>query len=333
MNAVPEALGLRPDQVEAVLAAAGAAPSVHNTQPWRFRVTSEGIELHADPTRRLPVVDPEERELHLSCGAALFNLRVALESFGVRPLVSVVPDPARPELVAVVRRGGLARPDQQRDALVRAVPLRRTNRLPFRDEPVPAGHRQALVRAAQAERAWLHVVEDRTERARLRTMAARGHETLWADPAYRAELTRWTGGESGRTDGVPASAGGPRAEPQDEWVLRDFTGGHARPRAAGKDFEADPLLVVLCTFYEGRLAEVQAGQAMERVLLTATSLGLSASFLSQVVEVRPVREELRRLLGGGLEPQMLLRIGFGSPVPAVPRRPVADLLVQDSKVG
>ncbi|MCP2260986.1 Nitroreductase family protein [Streptoalloteichus tenebrarius] len=333
MNAVPEALGLRPDQVEAVLAAAGAAPSVHNTQPWRFRVTSEGIELHADPTRRLPVVDPEERELHLSCGAALFNLRVALESFGVRPLVSLLPDATRPGLLAMVRQGGRARRCHEVEALARAVPLRRTNRLPFRDEPVPAGHRQALVRAAQAERAWPHVVEDRSQRAELRRLVARSHDTLTRDPGYRVELAEWTGRESGHADGVPVTAGGPRREPQDEWVLRDFTGGQARPRAVGKDFEADPLLVVLCTFYEGRLAEVQAGQAMERVLLTATSLGLSASFLSQVVEVRPVREELRRLLGGGLEPQMLLRIGFGSPVPAVPRRPVADLLVQDSKVG
>ncbi|SHF11329.1 Acg family FMN-binding oxidoreductase [Streptoalloteichus hindustanus] len=333
MSAVPEALGLRPDQVEAVLEAACAAPSTHNTQPWRFRLTPEGIELHADPTRRLPVVDPEDRELLLSCGAALFNLRIALQSFDIRPLVSVVPDRDRPELVAVVRRGGLARASGELDRLVRAVRERRTNRFPFLDQPVPAGHRQALVRAAQAERAWLHVVEDRTQRARLRTMLARANQTLWADPDYRAEFAHWTGREPGAAEGVPASAGGPRREPQDEWALRDFTGGRGRPRPPGRDFESEPLVVVLSSFYEGRSAEVQAGQAMEHVLLTATSLGLSASFLSQVVEVKPVREELRRLLGGGLAPQMVLRIGFGSPVPAAPRRPVTDLLVQGSEVG
>ncbi|SHF69782.1 Acg family FMN-binding oxidoreductase [Streptoalloteichus hindustanus] len=333
MTALPEALGLSPDQVEAVLVAAASAPSVHNTQPWRFRLSDDSVEVHADPERRLPVVDPDDRELRLSCGAALFNLRLAVESHGVRPLVSLVPDHARPSLVAVVRRGGPARPRRELDELVRAIPLRRTNRLPFLDQPVPEGHRRPLVEAAEAERAWLHVVRDREQRAELRAMVVRATELLHADPEYRAELARWTGREPNRTDGVPSSAGGPRREPQDEWVLRDFTGGQARPRLTGKDFEDDPLLVVLCSHYEGRVAEVQTGQAMEHVLLTATALGLAVSFLSQVIEVPSVRDELRRMVGGGLEPQTVLRIGFGSPVPAVPRRPVAELLVRDSAAG
>ncbi|SHF90082.1 Acg family FMN-binding oxidoreductase [Streptoalloteichus hindustanus] len=332
---VPGALGLRPDQIEAALTAACAAPSTHNTQPWRFRVTDEGatgaIELYADTGRHLPVLDPEDRELLLSCGAALFNLRVALESFGVRPMVTLLPDATRPELLAVVSRCGRARGSHQRAALARAVPLRRTNRHPFLDQPVPAGHCQALTRAAQAERAWLHVLEDRTDRARLRGMVARSHETQRSNPRYRAELAEWTRPDR-HDDGVPATAWGPRPEPQDEWALRDFTAGHGRPRPAGRDFESDPLVVVLSSFYEGRLAELQAGQAMQHVLLTATSLGLSASFLSQVVEVRPVREELRGLLGGDVVPQMVLRIGFGSPVPAVPRRPLADLLLREVAV-
>jgi hypothetical protein len=84
-------------------------------------------------------------------------------------------------------------------------------------------------------------------------------------------------------------------------------------RFVGKDYESDPLVVVLCSFYDGRLAELQAGQAMQRVLLAATTLGLSASFLSQPVKVPGIRDELRRALGGSLVPQTMLRIGFGSP--------------------
>ena len=124
-----------------------------------------------------------------------------------------------------------------------------------------------------------------------------------------------------------AASAGVRPAPQDEWALRDF---QAAERTPGKDYESDPLVVVLCSFYDGALAELQAGQALQRVLLTATTLGLSASFMSQAIEVRPVRDELRRTLGGTLEPQTVLRIGFGSPVPASPRRAVRDLLLTPS---
>ncbi|MFE9749379.1 hypothetical protein ACFYOT_31085 [Saccharothrix saharensis] len=97
-------------------------------------------------------------------------------------------------------------------------------------------------------------------------------------------------------------------------------------RTPGKDYESDPLVVVLCSFHDGAFAELQAGQALQRVLATATTLGLSASFLSEVIGVRPVREELRRALGGTLEPQAVLRVGFGSPVPAGPRPTLEELL-------
>ena len=106
MNRVPAALGLTPEQVETVLATAGRAPSPHNTQPWRFRVRRHAIELHLDPERALPVVDPEGTEQRLACGAALFNLRLALHSYGIRPLVTFLPDRGNPNYLAVVRHGG-----------------------------------------------------------------------------------------------------------------------------------------------------------------------------------------------------------------------------------
>src|SRR5262249_32157898 len=127
--------------------------------------------------------------------------------------------------------------------------------------------------------------------------------------------------------GVPVTAGGYQPAPQDEWVLRDFTAGRGRTRIEGKDFEPDPLVVVLCSFYEGALAELQAGQALQRLLLTATTLGLSASFLSQPIEVPHLRIELRRALTTTMHPQVILRIGFGSPVPNVSRRPVVESLM------
>ncbi|MBB5801155.1 nitroreductase [Saccharothrix ecbatanensis] len=323
MADVTEVLGLAVDEVTDVLTAAALAPSVHNTQPWRFRLAPDRIELHADPARRLPATDPEDRELRLSCGAALFNLRLALRDHGIRPLVTLMPGAETPGALATVRRGGNRDLDDETRQLIKAIPARRTNRKPFRDAPVPVGHRHALVRAAERERSWLHVVTDRDERARLQRLVAKAQRIQAGAPEVRAELTDWTGPRTG--DGIPPTSAGVRPAPQDEWAMRDF---QAAERPPGKDYESDPLIVVLSSFYSGPLAELQAGQALQRVLLTATTLGLSASFMSQAIEVRPVREELRRTLGGNLEPQTVLRIGFGSPVPASPRRTVRELLLE-----
>jgi hypothetical protein len=330
MTDIPGALGLTPEQVEDVLATAGRAPSLHNSQPWRFRLTPHLIELHADPERRVPQADPDDRELRMACGAALFNLRLALHGQGIRPIVTVLPAGARPGLLAVVRHGGpkAATPEQLR--LLRAVPLRRTNRHPFSDEPVPPPALYALRRAASEEGGLLHVVDEPAARTRLQQMSFRAYRAQTADPEFHAELDRWTATPPGRRDGVPATAGGPLSEPQDRWVLRDFRGGSGPARPPGKDFETEPLLAVLTAQLSGALGDVHAGLALERILLTATAEGLAVSFLSHVVEVRPTREELRRLIGETRPPQAVLRIGRGYPVAATPRREVSDVLDPES---
>ncbi|HEX8867001.1 MAG TPA: nitroreductase, partial [Lentzea sp.] len=322
------ALGLAADQVEAVLRSASFAPSVHNSQPWRFRVWPDRVELHPDLTRTLPATDPENRELRLSCGAALFNMRVALQGFGVRPLVTILPGHEAPGALATLRRGGVIKPDDEMVALLKAVPNRRTNRRPFFESGVDTRHRHALVRAAELERSWLHIVGTREEVARMKGFVRRAHQIQREDPAVQAELEAFTGHRPNAADGVPPASAGARPEPQDEWAFRDFHPGQKHERLSGKDYESNPLVAVVCSHHDGPLSEVQAGQAMQRVLLTATTLGLSASFMSQPVEVRAVREELRRSIGGTLVPQTVLRIGYSTPVPATPRRPVAELLME-----
>jgi nitroreductase len=325
MSVIPGALGLTGEQVEGLLTTAGRAPSLLNSQPWRFRLTPSTVELHADPERRVPVADPDDRELRIGCGAALFNLRLGLHGLGIRPLVTVLPNRSRPDLLAVVRAGGRKpiTPDQQR--LLQAVPLRRTNRHPFSDAPVTLQEQYALRRAAQDEGCWLHLIDDRHQRVTLQRIAARAHDAQMSDPLFRAEFDDWTA-RSSATSGVPAMAGGPLPEPQDRWVLRDYTAGTGDARVPGKDFEAEPLVAVLFAHLSGPEAEIQAGQALQRVLLTATAEGLATSFLSHVVEVPLAREELRRLVGVTRPPQVVLRIGRGWPVPATPRRSAADLV-------
>jgi hypothetical protein len=323
---VPAALGLSPRDVAAVLETAGLAPSVHNTQPWAFRVTPEVIELHADPSRRLPVADGQDVELRIGCGAALLNLRLALEARGVRPEVARLPDRDRSGLVAGIRHGGPAVATPQVRELLAAVPRRRTNRHPFSEVPVGVPDQQQLCRAAAVEDASLHLVHNRARRTEIGELARRAHRMQMADPAFRAELAAWTGTSTDRPDGVPVSSGA-RPAGQDRWVLRDFTAGAGPERIPGKDFEDEPLIAVLTASLAGALGDVQAGEALQRVLLTATVEGLAVSYLSQLVEVPEVRAAMHQLLGTLRPPQVVLRIGHGWPTPRVPRRAVADMLL------
>jgi hypothetical protein len=148
------------------------------------------------------------------------------------------------------------------------------------------------------------------------------------DPAFRAELAAWTGRSPDRPDGVPVTAAGPLPAPQDRWVLRDFTAGAGRDRVAGKDFENEPLIAVVTATFSGVPGHVQAGEALQRVLLTATVEGLAVSFLSQLVEVPDVCDAVQRLLTTIRPPQVVLRIGHGWPTTRTARRAAADLLVE-----
>lgn len=316
---------LTSDDVREVLLAASAAPSLHNSQPWRFVCTARTIELHVDSARGLPAADPDQREMLLSCGAALLNLRLALRAHGVHAVVSLLPDASRPDLVARIRPGGRHPVSPADRALAQAIAARHTNRRPFLPTAVPHTAVPALRKAARAEQAWLATLAP-VQLPLLRAQMAVAHQVQQDDPAFQEEWERWTGRPEGSVDGVPVRSSGPLPEPHDVWVLRDFSGGRARQRIPGKDFEPDPLIVVVGSVHDSALARLQAGQAMERVLLTATTLGLSASFLSQVVEVPATRRQLRELIGGGLWPQIVLRLGYGSPVPPTPRRDLSELV-------
>ncbi len=329
MDEPRSALGLPPEQLSTLLTAAGQAPSLHNSQPWRFRLHPRSIELHADLDRQLPATDPDGRELRLACGAALFNLRLALHGLNIRPTVTIFPDTAQPALLATVRHGGHKPPTPHQLRLLQAIPHRRTNRRPFDDIPVGPADQHALRHAALEEGCWLQVIEDPTQRRTLQQLTARAHHQQLTDPAFITELTRWTSTTPDRRDGVPASAGGPQPAPQDLWTLRDFSAGTSPERVPGKNYEHEPLIAVLSPYQVGPAADVRAGQALQHVLLTATMHGLSVSFLSQLVEVPTAREHLRRLIGGTRPPLAVLRIGHGYPVPATPRRAVTDLVIPE----
>jgi nitroreductase len=308
-----------------LLHAATAAPSMHNTQPWRFRVghASSTIELWADPARMLPLGDPRGRAAHIACGAALFNLRMAAAVAGLEPCLRLLPDPRQPLRLAKVRLGAGHRVTPDERELHAAIAWRQTNREPFSAQAVPPGIRAELAEAANLEGAFLHFL-DHGEAKRVLRLAADAERELLADPGYRAELARWAGGERDR-DGIPDSALGPNSL-EGLAPVRDFT--PARPPVPVRYawFEAHPQLTVLSVRNGGPVEWLRAGQALQRVWLTATLRGIAVCPLTQPLETADAWQ-VRDPRSGIEEPQMILRIGYGLPLPAgAPRRPVPEVL-------
>ena len=309
--------------VAELLAAAVAAPSMHNTQPWRFRVwrAANTIELHADPARTLQYSDPRGRALHIACGAALFNLRLAAAAAGRQPEVRLLPDPGQALLLATVRLAGPYQAQPAELELRAAITRRHTNRGPFSGRPVPPGVLAELAEAAELEGALLHIL-DHDETIRVLHLVQDAERDQLADPAYRAELAQWAGGARDR-EGIPDSALGPRS-PDSPTPVRDFTPGRPWPPSYAW-FEETPQLAVLSVHSGARADWLRAGQALQRVLLTATNRGIAATPLTQPLETAEAWL-VHDPRSGSEQPQMILRIGYGLPVQPAPRRPVPEVL-------
>lgn len=306
-----------------------AAPSIRNTQPWLFRLGEGTVEVLADLRRHLPTIDPRGRELHISIGAALLNLRVAVLAHGRQPATHLFPSAAEPQLVARVVLGP---PRYRRDTvrrLARAIPRRHTNRRPFTDVAIPPGVLTELRDAAHAEDGTLTIADDVHRDAVLGLVRTAEHR-WFSRPDYWAELAEWTLADVGRTDGVPPEAFGPWSAAE-AVPLRDF-GLIQTARRRVTRFEESPVIAVLHTAGDSPAAWVRAGQALERVLLTATVRGLSSTPMTQPLEI----PELRRLLTddtGGLAPQAVLRLGYGPACAPSPRRALDEMLDHHAHPG
>ncbi|SNY59119.1 Acg family FMN-binding oxidoreductase [Paractinoplanes atraurantiacus] len=300
---------------------ATSAPSLHNSQPWLFRIHQDTVDVYADPSRRLTVLDPGGREQLISVGAAVFTLRLAVAAAGYRVATELLPDPDEPDLVARVRAGCPARPSRAAEALAAAVPHRHTNRWPFTHTPVPAAVIEHLRDAARREGAVLTVASAAVRDSML-GLARAAERRLRARPGYRDELARWTG-QGARTDGVPLWAAGPW-DSLETVPIRDFAELAELPRPTER-FEPYPTVLVLATPGDERADQLRAGAALQRVLLTATWQNLSTTPIGQLVEVPAVRRALTDP-AGGLSAQMVLRVGYGRVVGPTPRRPLTEVL-------
>jgi hypothetical protein len=297
-----------------VVGAAVWAPSVHNTQPWWFTADGPEISLHADAGRQLTVADPGGREMMISCGAALFTARLALRSLGYIPQTRVLPDPAQPLLVARVRWQRRAAPTGFEQRLFDQVLRRRTHRGGFDPLPLAPELLAALQEGAAGDGARLRIVTGEGTRAALAAAVQTAERALRLDSAHVRELAGWVSPPGSiRRDGIPHTAYPARPERTcPHFPSRDFAHGRgwglpafsprAAPRSAG-------VVCLLTTTGDRPVDWVNAGQALQRVLLTSAVGGVAAALHSQPLELAWLRASIRTQLGDGSYPQLLLRLG------------------------
>ena len=311
-------------QIEVLVAAAGAAPSMHNTQPWRFDVTGNVIDVLLDPDRMLPVEDPTGRATRIALGAAVFNLRVAAAHLGFDSWFGFLPAGPSAQLMARVVVAPSVAAVPPLGLLYAEIERRHTVRTPARTVEIPTGVRIELERVALAEGADLHWLADESL-----------DPVLWLvvdadlrgsiDHQRIAERRHWIGGTR-VDDGVPAEALGPRSVVYPS-VIRDLSATPRERRREAMAFEDHPLLAVLSTTGDTPADQLTAGMALQRVLLTANRRGVSASFLNQPLEYDDLRRRVQTLTGQPGHPHMVIRFVPHVHRDPVPRRSVADTLI------
>lgn len=318
-----------PTQVLTTAASAALlAPSVHNTQPWRFVLDADALEIHADRSRQLNVSDPSGRQLMISCGCALFNARVALAAQKYDAIVQRFPDPARKDLIATITL-----PSEQAEwtpiaSLEQHIARRHSNRRRFQETTVSPSVLYDLSSAAEHEHAELFRVREAAHRRSLSALSQQAEALEAADSRYRQELREWTTTDAKREDGVPAMAV-PFASGETssgDLPIRDYDTHTMGWLPAESRSGSDECLLILTTDGDDELSWLRAGEALQRVWLEASKANYVISLFTQVIEIPSLRNQLRTALTPRRQPQLVLRIGRAAATPASGRRSLDDVL-------
>lgn len=327
--------GLTPDVVDYLVATATRAPSVHNTQPWRFRFVDGAMELRADPSRGLRVADPAARELIISCGAALFTLKLAIRQLGLEPRADLFPDPDEPQLLARVRGLPGGKPTRDELKLLQAITRRHSHRGGFTRRRPSSDLLDDLRLIARSEGAYLTVIADGPTAGRLADLAWAADNEQLADLSWRAEMNKWATRPGAATrDGVPPQAYADKAPDNDGHQLpaRDFSLRRGWGRGDRSSAGAS-LLALLATDGDGPRAWLQAGMALQHVLLQAAVRWAFANFATQPLELPEIRAAIREAARTSTYPQMLFQLGHAHTAPLTPRRPVRDVVETHDEIS
>jgi len=310
-----------------LIATAARAPSVHNTQPWRFLVAKDTVELWCDPRRRT-CPDASGREMLISCGAALFGLRLAMRSLGFQPVVELLPDQARPRLLARARPGRSVPMNALEVRMLAAVPHRHTHRGAFEPGSLPRGLLPGLQNDALVEGAELAFIPPGLGFQRLARLTASAARRGNLDPRAKATIRRWTrAAVQPERDGIPATAlaaGQALVPRQGRLPQRDFDLGRNLGRLSAEG--APPsVTAILLTRGDRRTDWLHAGQALHRMLLHAASEWVFASLYTQPLEDPVTRVLVPGQVGIPGYPQMILQFGRAKTAASTARRSPDEL--------
>jgi nitroreductase len=314
------------ETIRSALLLAVRAPSVHNSQPWLWRVGENTLHLYANLELHLPHSDPDARDLMLSCGATLHHCVVAMAALGWQSTIHRFPNPAEPTHVAAIELHPHYPVDKADIALAAAIPRRRTDRRRYSSWPVPQADIALMVaRAARAD-VMLRRVDALDDLKRLIAEAAWRHRS---DHDYLTELAAWSG-RYGSIAGVPARST-PGSDSGAGVPTRVFAGGVLAETPDGKSPQDNAVVVALGTASDDKSARLRAGEVASLLLLTATALGLASCPITEPLEVTETRTQLaREVFGAEFYPQIMLRIGWApvnaDPLPATPRRGLSDVV-------
>lgn len=318
------------DTVLGAIELAIRAPSVHNTQPWRWQLGGRTVHLYADWDRQVRTTDPDGRDLIVSCGAALHHLRVALRASGWQTTVHRMPNPAYPaHLASIELRRYLPTDD---DVLLCGTILRRrSDRRPLSSWPVPPNHIDRMIAAAAKAGALLVPVSDSVTRAKLTAAIAEAARRQENDRAYAMEIAEWNGRGPFAADGVLAASSPAEASTRSAIAMRTFPGGTLPPYLGDNGADEATVLLALATAGDDTVSRLRAGEAASAALLTATELGLATCPLSEALEVTDIRQAVATdVLEDAGMPQLLIRVGWAPTtagrLPTSRRRPLADVL-------
>ncbi|TWU46686.1 Acg family FMN-binding oxidoreductase [Rubripirellula reticaptiva] len=306
------------------------APSSHNTQPWAFRLKPGQVELFADLTRACPVVDPHNRELTISCGAALYHLRLAMNNDSLATLVRVLPANDDEDLIARVLVAGPHNPSDDERVLFDAIPKRRTNRFPFSKQAIDSDRQAEWIDDAKSERVWIHLIHSDREKHAVADLVSQGDKIQASDKQFCRELAKWVhSNSSSRRDGIPGySQGISDLASHFGWLaVRTFDWGNGQAAKDRQLAEGSPLLAVIGSEADTPADWVDCGQALAKITLRAASCSIDASYLNQPIEVPSLRTKLAKSIGVNGYPQLLLRLGYGSEVKPTPRRSVDEVIM------
>lgn len=302
------------------------AANGHNTQPWKFAIGDNTIEIHPDYTRRLPVVDPTDRELWISLGCALENLLIAARVTGY---ATEVVYPEKAEVIQVRLRPDAA----QTSPLFDAIPHRQNTRSEYDGRLIKNVELDQLQALPLEPGVSLRFALNPNEMATVTDYVSQGNLQQYADPAFVDELIAWLRFNKKEAlnslDGLySASSGNPQVP---RW-LGQLVLGRTNPQQQAdsdlKKLRTSPSAVVIASTADDRATWVRTGQVYERLALQMTALNIKSAFLNQPIEVASLRSQFQSALGlNGSLPQLLVRFGYANEMPRSLRRPVEQVMI------